>query len=552
MCKDSKFTPVNQPSINFNSYLCFLLIHKYMLRNFLLFITFISFCLAGTAQNKFSANELNALDKEIKHKYIYDSQKKKRIEALKGKADSSAKFSAGRCDALIEMAREYETFISDSALAYFNQAHDIARVLNDSSRITLSRLGRVKVLAILGYFKESITELDEVEAHGIPESLKPEWLDTGRQLYAYTTSYVNENKTLLNKYLKLVNYYRDLQIATIEEDSPEHKLFLAEHYLVNGQMSKAKLLFGELIEEVPNSSNIYARAAHNMSSIKKSEGQEDVAAYYLALSAISDIKCSVKETLSLQELAIYLYNNGDISHAYSYISSSLADAVFCNARLRTAELSKIIPLIDGAYKEQLDEQRKTLVFTNLLVGVLLIGLVIILVVMLRQMDKVKTARQQLNKANSIKEEYIGHFLDICAIYMDRLSTFSKVVTRKITAGQVEELLKMAKSSKFTEGQHEQFYDIFDATFLHIYPTFIDDFNTLLLPEEQITIKEPGHLTSELRIFALLRMGVEDSNKIAKFLNYSVNTIYAYRNKIKNKAKNRENFEAEVMKIGSFT
>ena len=85
-----------------------------------------------------------------------------------------------------------------------------------------------------------------------------------------------------------------------------------------------------------------------------------------------------------------------------------------------------------------------------------------------------------------------------------------------------------------------------------YPTFIDEFNNLLIPEEQIIIKEPGHLTTELRIYAFLRMGVEDSTKIASFLNYSVNTIYTYRNKIKSKAKDRETFETSVMKIGSFS
>lgn len=520
---------------------------------YILFLITLGFSVSiGVAQNKLTSQDLSILDNEIKKKHIYDKAKYERIATLTNNANSSAEFSNERYQAFIDLAKEYETFISDSALSYFNQALRIAKELDDSSKIVLAKVGRIKVLAILGYFKEGITELDEIEAYGVPEEIKAEWLDTGRQLYAYMTTYVYDNNELLEKYLKLLNYYRDLQLEILEKDSPEHKLFLAEHYVVNGQMSKAKLLFGELIDEVPNSSNIYARAAHNMSSIKKYEGQEDVAAYYLALSAISDIKCSVKETMSIQDLAIYLYNKGDITHAYSYISSSLADAVFCNARLRTAEVSKIIPLIDGAYKEQLDKQRETLVFTNLLVGILSVGLIIIIVVVLRQMEKVKTARQQLKEANSIKEEYIGHFLDICSIYMDRLDNFSKLVTRKITAGQVEELLKMAKSNKFTEGQHQQFYDNFDATFLHIYPTFIEEFNKLLLPEEQIIIKEPGHLTTELRIFAFLRMGIEDSNKIAGFLNYSINTIYTYRNKIKNKAKNRETFEKDVVKIGSFS
>ena len=504
------------------------------------------------SQNRITEEHLSQLDKEIKQKHIYDDNKHIHIDSLKNLTYSSAKISNERYKALYNLGKEYETFISDSALFYFEQAQDLAIELNDSIKIIHSRLGKVKVLAILGYFKESVSELNSIEQCTIPSEVRAEWLDTGRQLFAYMTTYALDNEKLFDRYLKKLNYYRDLQLIDLDKNSPEYKLFLAEHYLAKGELSNAKLLFNELIDEIPDNSNIYARAAHNMATIKQYENQDDVAAYFLALSAISDIKCSVKENLSIQELAIYLYNQGDITRAYTYISSSLADAVFCNARLRTAEVSKIIPLIDGAYKSQLDQQRQTLLITNFFMGLLSIGLIILIVIVLRQMEKVKSARQKLKRANQLKEEYIGHFLDICSIYMERLDNFNKIVTRKITAGQVEELLKMAKSSKFTEGQQEQFYDIFDATFLHIYPTFIEDFNELLLPDERIEIKESGRLTTELRIFALLRMGVEDSTKIASFLHYSVNTIYTYRNKIKNKAKNRELFEQNIMEIGSIS
>lgn len=523
-----------------------------MIKHFISIIILALSCSVGSAQVKLTVQELSKLDKEITQKYIYDNVKTARIDSLKKNADTSNSIKQNKFKALYDLGKEYETFISDSALHYYDKALLTAQELNDSVKITLSRLGKVKCYAILGYFKEGVSELEKIGENGVPQEILSEWLDTNRQLYAYMATYAYDNKELFNNYSKLLNKYRDLQIETLKPESPEHKLFLAEHYASNGQMTRAKLLFSELIEGTPNNSNIYARAAHNMSTIKEAEGQIDVAAYYMALAAISDIKCSVKETMAIQDLAIYLYNNGDISRAYKYISSSLADAVFCNARLRTAEVSRIIPLIDGAYKEQLNQQHKTLVLTNISIGILFIGLIIIIVALLRQIEKAKTARQQLKKANNLKEVYIGHFLDICSIYMDRLDNFSKIVTRKITAGQVEELLKMAKSSKFTEGQHQQFYDNFDATFLHIYPTFINDFNNLLLPEERITINEPGHLNTELRIFAFLRMGVEDSNKIASFLNYSVNTIYAYRNRVKNKAKNRETFEEDVMKIGSFS
>lgn len=515
-------------------------------------IAFLCCFIITNAQNRLTSQELKMLDQEIKQKHIYDQAKIARIDSLKKSAVSSTNSDIKHYDALLSLGTEYETFISDSALVYFERAHEVAILLGDSTKIIRARLGKVKVLAILGYFMEGVTTLTKVETDPIPKTLTSEWLNTGRQLYSYMSTFAKDNPQLTTTYRNKLNHYRDLQLTTLPESSPEHKLFLAEHYLANGQKNHAKLLFNEIIEEIPNNNNIYARAAHSLSTIKKSEGQDDVAAYYLTLSAISDIKCSVKETMALHDLSIYLYNQGDITRAYKYMISSFDDAVFCNARLRTAEVSRTIPLIDKVYQEKLQNQFRTLFYTNIIVGVLIVGLIAFIIIVLRQIKKVKTARQRLKEANNIKEEYIGRFLDLCSIYMDRLDNVNKFVIRKITAGQVEDLLKMAKSSKFTEGQHQEFYDNFDATFLHIYPTFIDEFNKLLHPNEQIILKEPGHLTTELRIFALLRMGVDDSNKIAGFLNYSVNTIYTYRNKIKNKAKNRDTFEEEVLKIGSLT
>ena len=145
---------------------------------------------------------------------------------------------------------------------------------------------------------------------------------------------------------------------------------------------------------------------------------------------------------------------------------------------------------------------------------------------------------------------MGHFLDLCSIYMERLDNFNRLVMRKVTAGQIDDLMKMTKSAKFAEEQNKLFYENFDSAFLHIYPTFVEDVNALLIPSERIEVKEYGKLTMELRIFAFLRMGIDDSNKIASFLRFSVNTIYAYRNKLRNKAINRATFDKDIMSIGS--
>ena len=270
---------------------------------------------------------------------------------------------------------------------------------------------------------------------------------------------------------------------------------------------------------------------------------------YLILSTISDIKASVKENAALPSLAFVLYGQGDITRAYHYIKRSLEDAIFCNARLRTIEISGMLPVIDAAYKLQIERQRRQLVLFLIIVSLLSVFLVISVVLIYKQVKKLSVARRHLRQANHIKEEYIGHFLNLCSLYIEKLDNFRRTVNRKITAGQTEELLKLTKSSQFAGMEQKEFYANFDNAFLHLYPDFVTEFNRLLQPEERFIMKPGELLNTELRIFAIIRLGIDDSSKIANFLHYSINTIYTYRNKVKNKAINRENFEEEIMKIG---
>lgn len=157
---------------------------------------------------------------------------------------------------------------------------------------------------------------------------------------------------------------------------------------------------------------------------------------------------------------------------------------------------------------------------------------------------------RLEDANKTKDVYITQFLNLCSIYMDKLNQFNKVVNRKISAGKVDDLFKLTKSGKFVEEQSREFYEVFDDAFLHIYPTFVTDVNALLLPDKQIVLREGERLNTDLRILALMRLGIDDTSRIAQMLNYSVYTIYTYRNKFKGRAINREDFEKNVMSIRS--
>ena len=168
------------------------------------------------------------------------------------------------------------------------------------------------------------------------------------------------------------------------------------------------------------------------------------------------------------------------------------------------------------------------------------------------MTRLSLLQERLQHANNLKEVYISQFLSLCSIYMDKLNQFSNIVNRKLSAGKVDDIYKITQSGKFIEELSKDFYNIFDDAFLNLYPTFIANVNSLLMPDQQITLQPNEKMNTDLRILALMRLGIEDSSRIAQMLNYSVNTIYTYRNKLKNKAVNREKFEENIMKIQSIS
>lgn len=525
-------------------------INKLIYMKYILLLLSIAFCITtASAQNTITEADLVKLDNELNKINQYDKIKYHRIDSLKKILTTPKIPVSNQISTALKIGKEYESFITDSAMVYYDLSLKMSKEINDSLKILEARLGRIRVLGVSGFFTKATSEIEEIENGTIPESLKATWLDAARQLYSFMQGYTEGYTPYTKEYTDLLNYYRDNLIQVLDKDSDAYKFFLAESYISKGDINKGKLLLMDLITEIPVESNFYARATNILATLKENEGKFDAGAYYLALSAISDIKGSVKENRSLQTLANYLYQKGDIKRAYRYITSSMEDAMLCNARLRTMQISKNMPLIADSYKVQIDEQRKMLLLTVIIVSILSVCLIIAIILGLLQMKKLKIAQQRLNEANSIKEEYMGHFLDLCSIYMERLDNFCKVVSRKVSTGQIEDLIKLTKSPKFADEQHKKFYENFDGAFLHIYPDFVKEFNSLLHPDERIDIKEPGKLTPELRIFAFLRMGVEDSTKIAGFLNFSVNTVYAYRNKMKNKAINRDSFERDVMKIG---
>ncbi len=168
----------------------------------------------------------------------------------------------------------------------------------------------------------------------------------------------------------------------------------------------------------------------------------------------------------------------------------------------------------------------------------------------RRVHEIELVKRQLAAANLSKDTYISEFINLCSTYMENLEDFNRMCRRKITAGQTDDLLKFIKDGKVLDGQRKKFEDMFDDSFLSIYPSFIEDLNKLLAPDKQVSTVAPNVLSNELRVLAFTRLGVDDTAQIARFLGVSLNTIYTYRNKLRNKAIARDSFDSDVMKIGA--
>lgn len=324
---------------------------------FLLLCCIFSFpsCLFGKADPL-----LLRLDRVLKERSHYDRQKEQRLDSLRTLlVHTSSPDESYRLRELL--AGEYELYIADSAIIYLGQNLEIARQYRWKDRITETLLKQAAALSISGMYKEAWDKRDQVRREDLPDELLPLWYDLGRQLYSFMHTY-SYRDGVAGEYQSQEKLYRDSLLRVLPASSPVYRLYQAEEMYAAGQLSVARQHLLSLMDTLPDTSNIYARAAFTLAYIYRDEGHSDLYTDYLALSAISDVRASVKENAALQYLAVALYEKGDIDRAYRYIKSSLEDAIFCNARLRTVEISRMLPVIDAAYTHQVRQQRRQLIF----------------------------------------------------------------------------------------------------------------------------------------------------------------------------------------------
>lgn len=547
-----------------------------MERLFIVLIIAALSCYRAAAQTINLHEELTELDRAIKLSPEYVAKKQENIDHLKEKL-AAATEARTRFRLTHELYEEYLAFSNDSALSYISRCVELARQAGSTALVGECLSEMAFQYSNTGMYDEAHYALQRVDSASLDRTGRAAFSHAYNHLYSELAFYTHE-ESLRQQYRELARHYEKVLLANADSSS----LWVLQRremtYMDEGRSDESLAVNDEWLSRVKVGSHPYALTTFYRYLEYKNRGDSLLMMHWLTESAISDVRNAIMDQGSMWELANLLMSQGDIDRAYHYISFAANCATRFGTRLRSWQLSPILAAIDSKYQQynERDKQR-TRVFLAIL-ALLSLGLAFSLYDMWRQHKKLRAAHAKvheqnaqlsalnaqlstlnsrlsttnnyLSEANIVKEEYVGHFMRLCSMYIDKMDAFRKRVNKMVKNHEYEDLYQLTRSQEFRDKELEDLYVSFDSAFLHLFPNFVSDFNALLRPEERITLEEKDRLNTSLRIFALIRLGIDDSSKIADFLNYSVNTIYNYRARIKNGALgDRENFEQHVREIG---
>lgn len=520
------------------------------------FFLFLCSFLWSEAAGKIQTNEslLKELDRTIKQKPFFHQQKERETDSIKNLL-RSATTPEDKYDLYGSLYGAYLHYQADSALYYLGKRKEVIDSLNRPDYENDLCIARAEVLGIMGLYNEVPEQLNSIQRDRLSPASLLYYYYTCRSYYGWIADYTHTDDR--HKYIAQTNAYRDSILSVIPAGT-DHTIVLADKLIVNGNPDEAIRLLNKELENVATTgSTVYI--LYNLSQAYAQKNDQEKQIYYLAQTAIEDLKAAKREYISLQKLALLMFEKGDIDRAYNYLSCSMEDAVDCNARLRSVEVTEFFPIVDKVYKLKIQKEKQ--ISRTLLISVSLLSILLLITIfyLYRQMKKLsqmrkevsvsneqlKETNKELSQASKIKEEYIALYLSQCVIYLDKLDTYRRSLAKLAMASKLDELFKTIKSEQFIRDERKNFYNEFDKSFLKLFPHFIESFNTLMQEEGKLYPKSGEILSTELRIFALIRLGINDSSSIAHFLGYSLATVYSYRSKVRSKALNKERFEDQV-------
>jgi tetratricopeptide (TPR) repeat protein len=502
---------------------------------------------------------LNVLKTEIQKKRVYDDVKYHRIKLIKQRltgtaaADLATQYTL--CD---QLYCEYKDFIFDSAHVYALTLLRISSQMHDMPRRygSLIKLGTIQLS--WGMFKETFDGLNQVKVDALPDSIKLRYYELKTLAYNdlafYNTDefYAHSNRAKSVKAL-------DSAILYASQNSYERYKHMAERYTIAGRDDKAAECYKKLLYNSKFTYHERAMVANDLSNLTDGPQKNEL----ITLAAIYDIRSSTKETLAIFTLGKAFFYQGNMEDAEILLQEALDQALFYGNRLHKIEITAILTTL-SAQKLILSENKKNKALTFLItvLSITILGTIAIALLVYIRLKRVrlrekivKERNQHLDHINKklledthIKEEYIGYFFNIISGYILKMEKIKRNTERKLKSQNYEELLKLAHEIDIKQEREALFYT-FDNIFLKLFPNFITTFNSLLKPEDQIWPKDNEVLNTNLRIFALMRLGIKDNQTIANILESAVSTIYTYKIRIKSKALVQgDEFDNKIMEI----
>lgn len=516
------------------------------------------------------------------------SQKELKIAQLKKKLSNAANFEE---EFWINKMLYDESFVfnADSAMKYVDRNIQIATELKKKDWQDEWLINRSFMFAATGLLKEAGEVLEKVDSTSLSDGLKLSYYYQRSYLYSHLGQYMGDQKQVNNKYYNEFENANKHMLALVRPKDPLYWWCVASC----NELSPEDSLFSALENVVLSShhnTRLDAMNAYGLSNMYKRLGDKEKTMIYLIYSAMADLRVCNRDIASLQELSSLLYDAGDIDRAYAYMNYCLKAALLYPNRVRIINISTELDKIYANYQQRDIRWRNSL--QNYLYVVTFFSIILVLaliglyrqtkkmrksrteldsvnhslnqhVVELSQMHKqlalanqelqnlnelLRSANQKLQESNDVKEEYIGYVFSICSNYISKLDEYRKNINRKLKTGQFEEARQLTDNSSQTQNELKDFYANFDAIFLRVYPDFVADLNSLLRPEEQILLKDASELNTEVRIYALVRLGINDSVKIADFLHCSPQTVYNHRLRMRNKAIIPKDKFAEAVRL----
>ena len=466
------------------------------------------------------------------------------IQRLKDRANSQPPLAK----ALVydTIATMYETLDMDSCITYYRIGEEAARIGGDSILAQRMRLHIFADMPVTGVVLEGYNGFMDESSRIYPQN-RMAYFEAGNKMMLYIAD-LYARIPLRHDYEMRSIAYSDSLISMLPPRSPLLILLTAQKSELLGDNTAAMAGYVELVAHLPIESHIFARAATRAGDFYYRTGQNNTAAYFYALGALSDARNQVLEGVALIRLSRALYDLDKISQSYDLMTAGLGQSLESGSAVRSIEAFQALPHIIEAYTRS--DNRK-LSWMTVLAACLVIALTSLLLILAKRrhdLKKLELLKSRLATANETKENGLARFMELTSLFADKFDELIRLAGRKITAGQIEDLQTLIKGGSLRSEQDKMFATLFDNAFLTVYPDFITQANSLMKPDSHLPIPEGGKLNPELRILAFLRMGITDSHRMARFLGVSINTIYTYRNRLKTRAINRDTFESDLMTI----